>query len=90
MTDSNLLFDVHREILKENNIELNDPDNVGRAMAYLAGSGVNGMSLWTGGNAFAEIEGPMTALRPQWLGRQNAASWVAANRRDFFENKSKL
>jgi NAD(P)-dependent dehydrogenase (short-subunit alcohol dehydrogenase family) len=90
MTESNLLMDVHRRILAETGVELNDPDNVGKAMAYLAGSGVNGLSLWCGRNIFAEIEGPMTELRPQWLGEENARLWSKANQQDFFSNQSGL
>jgi hypothetical protein len=89
MTESNLMNDVHRRIMAENGI-LNDPDNVGKAIAYLAGSGVNGQGLWTGCNVFAELEGPMNELRPQWLGKENASAWEGANQKDFFSNKSNL
>lgn len=84
------MTDVHRRILKESGIELNKPDNVGKAMAYLAGSGVNGQTLWCGRNIFAELEGPLTSLRPQWLGEENSRAWSTANQQDFFDNKSGL
>jgi NAD(P)-dependent dehydrogenase (short-subunit alcohol dehydrogenase family) len=90
MTDTPLDQPAHRRILSECNIELNDPENVGRAMAYLAGSGVNGQSLWCGRNVFVEVEKSITELKPKWLGEENARLWETANKQDFFENKSGL
>lgn len=90
MADSRLMFDRHRQILKENDVEITDPDNVGKAMAYLACGGHNGKTIFVGRNTFTELEGKISELESRWLGPENSRAWQATNRSQFFKNKSGL
>lgn len=88
MTDSALLSDHHKEIIAGCGVPVNEPKNVGRAIAYLSTGVVNGKALWTGRNVFTEMEDAISRLQPQWLGEENARAWHRANEQDFFHNES--
>lgn len=88
MTDSALLSDHHKGIMARSGVPVNDPQNVGRAIAYLSTGLVNGKALWTGRNVFTEMEDAITRLQPQWLGEENTRAWHKANEEEFFHNES--
>ncbi|KAM5353730.1 hypothetical protein ACJ41O_000380 [Fusarium nematophilum] len=90
MAESNLMVDRHKQILKENNVEITRPGEIGKAMAYLACGGHNGKTIFVARNSFTELEGRISELEPQWLGQENSRAWQATNRSDFFQNQSGL
>ncbi|CAK7236797.1 hypothetical protein SCUCBS95973_009731 [Sporothrix curviconia] len=57
---------------KKNNLPINQASDIAKALLFLAlNQEYNGRSIYVTGGIFAEIEGPIEATRPTWLGKQN-------------------
>lgn len=62
-----------RHQLKTTGTPINTASAVAKAMFYLAtNSECSGKAIYVANNEYTEIEGPMRATRPQWLGEANS------------------
>jgi hypothetical protein len=57
-------------------LPVNSPADVARAIVFLAlNKDCHGKSIYVSNGGYTELEGPVQASRPSWLGAQNTA-WV--------------
>ncbi|KAH6670250.1 hypothetical protein F5X68DRAFT_248796 [Plectosphaerella plurivora] len=63
-------------VWKEAGLPVNTPADVARAVVFLAlNKEYHGKSIYVSNGGYTELEGPVQASRPSWLGAQNTA-WV--------------
>ncbi|KAL5346199.1 hypothetical protein ACLOAV_008465 [Pseudogymnoascus australis] len=73
MTDSGFLTDELRTELERGKVPVNKASIVARAMVYLGVTeDISGQTIYVADDEFTELEGPIRALRTQWLGEKNS------------------
>ncbi|KZO98609.1 short chain dehydrogenase/ reductase [Calocera viscosa TUFC12733] len=79
-TESNLMFPELREMCARKNVPVSDASSVAKALAYnaLQGGDWTGKAIWVAADKWGEVEGPISALRKQWLGEEFDELFVRA------------
>jgi hypothetical protein len=72
--ESGFITPEMRVQLEKVEMPINKASSVAKAMVYMAvNEDVKGQTIYVADNEFTELEGPIRALRPQWLGEKNSA-----------------
>lgn len=62
-----------RTELERGKVPVNKASTVARAMVYLGVTeDISGQTIYVADDEFTELEGPIRALRTQWLGEKNS------------------
>ena len=90
MTESRLMTENMRKILKEHKIPFNKPENVAKAMAYLVTEPINGKTVVSAADSFREIEDSLADTEYLWMGEKYTEIFKRAERLNLFVSKSGL